>query len=93
MINFTTASQQKPLEPSWVKSHKKPQLCYPITTRISQFLQQLFRFLTQGDQPQVWQVLHQGKSYWNAYDPATGQRVNRLSEAEMRAWIDERYNR
>lgn len=93
MINFTTASQQKPLKQLWVTSHNNHQSCYPRKTRFSQFLQQLFQVLTQGDQPQVWQVLHQGKSYWSAYDPATGQRVNRLSEAEMRAWIDERYNR
>jgi hypothetical protein len=92
MVNFTTASQREQLEKLWVESPKNSQRFYQIRTRFYQFFQYCFQALINGEQLQVWQVSHLGQKYWNAYDPVSGCRVNGLSEAEMRAWIEERYH-
>jgi hypothetical protein len=93
MVNFTTASQRHQLEQQWSQPTKK----YPFFSRISaQFyviFQQVIQTLIASDQPRVWQIQHHGTSYWNAYDPVSQCRVEGLSDSEMRAWLEHRYNR
>ncbi|NJL40333.1 MAG: hypothetical protein HC899_28995 [Leptolyngbyaceae cyanobacterium SM1_4_3] len=63
------------------------------TENIRQFL---IRWLV-GREPElkVWRTSSQFEansqdSLWSAYNPATGQRINNVSEAEMRRWIEQR---
>ncbi|MGB3404968.1 MAG: hypothetical protein WBA77_19950 [Microcoleaceae cyanobacterium] len=93
MVNLTTASRRKQLEKLWVKSSKNPQKFNRIRIGLHQFFQYFFQALIDGEQPRVWQVSHRGKSDWSGYDPVSGCRVSGLSEAEMQAWLEQRYNR
>lgn len=48
--------------------------------------------LVQSRELQVWYSCDQtGNLWWSAYDPVTGQSIDRLSEAEMRAWVEQRH--
>jgi hypothetical protein len=92
MVNMTTASQRDRLEKLWVKQTKKPQLFDGIFTQFYAIFQSFIQSLTTGEQPRVWQVQQQGTKAWNAYDPVSQCRVEGLSESEMRAWLEHRYN-
>jgi hypothetical protein len=49
------------------------------------------RLMTDAE-PQVWQTTDaNGKRWWNAHDPATGRSLYNVPEAEMRAWLEQRY--
>jgi hypothetical protein len=52
----------------------------------------LLQALTSRDRLQVWQKKDRyGRSYWQAYDPVSESTISLASEAEMRAWIEQRY--
>lgn len=54
--------------------------------------QRFINYLNTQNELQVWQSSDRdGHTWWNAYDPITGRTTKRNSEAEMRAWIEERY--
>lgn len=56
-----------------------------------QLWQRLVDMLAHAHAPQVWQRLDRfGNCYWQAYDPATGRSTASGSEAEIRAWLEER---
>ncbi len=93
MVNLTNNSQRDSLEQLWIQQTKKPQIIYRIPAYVHQFFQQFILGLITADQPRVWQVIQNGTSRWNAYDPVSQCRVEGLSEPEMRAWLEERYNR
>ncbi|MGB3532998.1 MAG: hypothetical protein WBA13_05720 [Microcoleaceae cyanobacterium] len=92
MENLTTISQSQQLEKLWGKSHKTPRRFDRVRIQFSQFFQRLFQFSTLQP-PRVWQTQHPEYKCWNAYDPVSGCRVKGLSESEMRAWLEDRYNR
>ncbi|MBW4696186.1 MAG: hypothetical protein KME27_31110 [Lyngbya sp. HA4199-MV5] len=55
----------------------------------SQFLVE--RLMTDAE-PRVWYTSDaDGCLLWHAYDPVTGRSFTDVSEAEMRAWIEQRY--
>lgn len=93
MVNFTTASPRDRLEKQWIKQTQKYSFFEKIFGQVHAILQPFIQNLIAGDQPRVWQVRQSGKLYWNAYDPVSQCRVEGLSESEMRAWLEHRYNR
>ncbi|MBW4582910.1 MAG: hypothetical protein KME42_25360 [Tildeniella nuda ZEHNDER 1965/U140] len=55
------------------------------------FWQRLVHLLTHAQTLHVWQHLDRfGNRYWQAYDAATGRSTSAGSEAEIRAWLEER---
>ncbi|MUL36264.1 hypothetical protein [Gloeocapsopsis dulcis] len=52
----------------------------------------LLQFLISSDRIQVRQKKDRyGRSYWQAYDPASESKITLASEAEMRIWIEQHY--
>lgn len=47
-----------------------------------------------SNQLQIWQKIDRfGNSYWQAYDPKSGNSTFLGTEAEMRMWIEQSYYR
>jgi hypothetical protein len=60
-------------------------------------IRQLLIHLLVGKEPavQVWQnsqhsTVHPEDISWSAYDPTTGKRIDDVSEAEVRRWLEQR---
>jgi hypothetical protein len=52
----------------------------------------IVRFLAGGSEVRIWQTrTRNGELQWHAYDPNQGHGVTLSSEAEMRAWLEQRY--
>lgn len=59
-----------------------------------QILQRLMQLFVGGNDLRIWQTYDQfGNNWWHAFDPVTGRYTSVESEAEMRAWIEQRYYR
>lgn len=57
--------------------------------RFGNFLRQHF---PDSSQLRVWHICdREGKIWWSAYDPNTRQFINRVSEEQIRIWIERRY--
>jgi hypothetical protein len=51
-------------------------------------------FMTQGHDPKICQITDRdGQTWWNIYDPVTGQFTCLDSEEAVRVWIEQRYYR
>lgn len=73
--------RQSSTQSSWVTGLKKHWQHWVLT-------------LTAPPSPRVWQGRdRQGHTFWNAYDPVSGDFAYHLSEAEARAWLEQRYYR
>jgi hypothetical protein len=60
--------------------------------KFNQLWQNVLLFLSTAPEPRVWKMCNEaGEVYWNADDPITGERVQRLTETEMRAWLEDRH--
>jgi hypothetical protein len=65
-----------------------------LVSIINSIGQRLVAVMTNEQELQVWQSSDRsGKTWWHGYDPVTGRSVCRDSEAEMRIWLEERYNK
>jgi hypothetical protein len=65
-----------------------------LVSIINSISQRLVAVMTNEQELQVWQSSDRsGKTWWHGYDPVTGRSVCRDSEAEMRIWLEERYNK
>jgi hypothetical protein len=54
--------------------------------------QSLSTHLNSSSDPYVWQTeAANGQIVWNAYDPVTQRRIERVSANELRAWLEKRY--
>jgi hypothetical protein len=63
-------------------------------TKLTAFLHALAASLLRGNELQVEQRRdRRGNTWWQAFDPTTNESVSFGSEAEMRAWIEQRYYR
>ncbi|WP_045056427.1 hypothetical protein [Aliterella atlantica] len=57
--------------------------------RFGNFLRQ---HLTASSQLRVWHICdRQGKIWWSAYDPVIKQAIERVSEEQIRIWLERRY--
>lgn len=52
---------------------------------------QLMQFFTNSQQIRVWTKSTKAGTVWFAYDPATGRTAERLSEDDLRGWLEKRY--
>lgn len=60
--------------------------------KLHQLWRNALQFLSASSEPHVWRTRDQaGQVYWDAYDPITEERVQSLTEAEMRAWLEDRH--
>jgi hypothetical protein len=63
-----------------------------IIPTLKRILEGLTESFLGGNELQIWQTYDRfGNNWWHAYDPVTGCRTRVQSEAEMRAWIENRY--
>lgn len=83
------------LESIFSQSESKQVKKSKFFSAMNRIWQHLLTTLTKDiNELQVWQTSDRfGNTWWNAYEPTTGRSISLASEAEMRAWIDERYYR
>lgn len=51
----------------------------------------LVNFFAGSHQPQISTVVRNGQTLWKAYDPVTQESTHFSSEAEVLAWLEQRY--
>lgn len=86
--NFSTAfGQNAETEANWRTSLFSFSWLYKVW-------QKFIYTLTSPEELQVWQKRDRfGNTYWEAYDPQTGGYFCSGSEADILAWIEQRYRR
>jgi hypothetical protein len=58
------------------------------------WLDRLLTRLAGSDQPRIrYHQRRDGTGYWQVYDPVGGDRHRFAHEADLRTWLDQRYNR
>jgi hypothetical protein len=58
--------------------------------RLSNFWHGLFTTLAVSTEPRVWQTRSaSGQPTWNAYHALTGRAIYRVSENDLRIWLEE----
>lgn len=73
---------------------QKPTIKPNFLSKLNKIWQYLIAVLTKQNELQVKQKSDRfGNTWWNAYDPATGESVSFGSETEMLIWIEQRYYR
>ncbi|MBD1997644.1 hypothetical protein H6G00_13570 [Leptolyngbya sp. FACHB-541] len=74
-------------------SHQSPNGKRPkFGAKLSSLWRTMLAHLKVSSEPQVWQTRNTaGEIVWNAYNPATGQSLDQVSEQEVRAWLEERH--
>ncbi|WP_008309266.1 hypothetical protein [Leptolyngbya sp. PCC 6406] len=59
---------------------------------MAELVHRAIAYLDVSHQPHVWKSLDpQGWTLWNAYDPQSGQWISKLSDTEMRIWLEQRH--
>ncbi|MGB3295135.1 MAG: hypothetical protein WBB01_19300 [Phormidesmis sp.] len=51
----------------------------------------LLEFFTDAQQVRIWTKDTKAGTVWHAYDPTTQRSISRVSEADLRVWLEERY--
>lgn len=51
----------------------------------------LLAFFTDAQQVRIWTKATKAGTIWYAYDPATQRHVSRVSEADLRVWLEKRH--
>lgn len=87
---------------NWLKYQRVEQI-YPANTesecskltlqsRLGKIWHFMLQYLTESSQLQVWHTCdEEGNIWWSAYDPNTRRSICRISEEQMRVWIERRY--
>lgn len=79
------------LIPDSIKESKPHRLLFLLW--FGQIWKFLVDVLTSGSEPRIWERHDRtGKPYWYIYDPATHESVHCFSQAEIRTWLENRYN-
>lgn len=61
-------------------------------SRLKKLWDYLLEYLTDSSQLRVWYTCDpEGKIWWSAYNPTTKQSINKVSEEQIRIWIERRY--
>ena len=82
-MQSTFSSLQAPATTSTPPRPKNP---------LGQLATALLNFFTAAQDPKVASYQVDGQTLYSAYDPMTGTRMDYASEAEMRIWLEQRYN-
>ncbi|MFB2833170.1 hypothetical protein [Floridanema evergladense] len=70
-----------------------PQIKSKVASLINNICERFVTLINHASELKVWQTSdRKGHTWWNAYDPTTGNSISLDSEAEMRMWIEERYH-
>lgn len=73
---------------------QKPIIKSNFFSKLNNIWQYLIAIFTKQNELQVRQKSDRfGNTWWNAYDPATGESVSFGSDTEMLIWIEQRYYR
>lgn len=84
----------------WRHQHLLPNLSLKLRKKLNQktfFLRivnscrAILQRAIEPPQLRVWQTWDEQGVYWNARDPVTGRSIERVSESQIRAWIEQRY--
>lgn len=79
----------KQLEPLYAHKTVKKALFW---TKLTNMGQNISQFFNTSLELQVWRIVDQnGNIWWSAYNPKNGQSVKRISEEQMRIWIEQHY--
>lgn len=63
-----------------------------LKVQLGNFFHTLVAQLTNSTEPRVWQSENStGHVLWNAYDATTDRIIRNVSETEVRAWLETRY--
>ncbi len=64
-----------------------------LLSGLAQIVQYLLKVFVGSNELRIWQTYDRyGNNWWHAYDPVTGHHTSTDSEAELRAWVEQRYN-
>lgn len=88
-MNAKTLHQNaQPLSPSSLQTSGKNKLAEGFRFG----LKQLVQVLSPSQEPRIQARSSQdGQTLFDAYDPVTQQRIRGVSEADLRAWLEQRY--
>ncbi|GFE71787.1 hypothetical protein [Chroococcus sp. FPU101] len=79
-------------KPSEQLSNQKAVKQASFWTKLSNIGQNFSQFFNTSLELQVWRMVDQnGNIWWSAYNPKNGQSVKRISEEQMRIWIEQNY--
>lgn len=74
------------------KKIKTPVNYLKLLSELNQLFQRLTKVILGSNELQIWETCDDsGNSLWHAYDPVTERYTSVNSEAEIRAWIEQRY--
>lgn len=63
-----------------------------LSSKLKGIWQRAIAHLEVTSEPRVWQTQGESGSYgWSAYDPATKQSIQHVTERQMREWLEERH--
>lgn len=63
-----------------------------LRSKLEQFWQSIIGVSMVRPGLQVWHTCDQGGNiWWNGYDPSTGSAIRGVCEAEIRRWVEQRY--
>ncbi|HEY9635511.1 MAG TPA: hypothetical protein V6D14_19060 [Coleofasciculaceae cyanobacterium] len=95
MTNSTNCSDKERLERIFNQPEQPehPKAIKPkLITLLNRLLQGLVESMLSSHELRIWQTDDRlGNKIWHAYDPAIDKSISVESEAEIRAWIDNRY--
>ncbi len=89
-LNSPTADQQH-LERLWQLPPNPQPSAYSLNQGLKRLGQWLLASLIDSQQVRIWTKNTRAGVLWCAYDPTTQRSVERCSEADLRAWLEERY--
>ena len=91
-LNSPTADQQN-LERLWqLPPHPQPS-DYSLNQGLKRLGKWLLISLTDSQQIRIWTKNTRAGVLWCAYDPITQRSVERCSETDLRAWLEDRYQK
>lgn len=69
------------------------QVSSPARSPLSRWMQELWQWLVAKPEPRIWQQCDRhGNLLWRVYDPESRESACFTSEAEVRVWLEQRYN-
>lgn len=61
--------------------------------RLTDLKERVLAYFVASSEPHIWTTEDaQGHTHWKAFDPATNQFVDWLSEEELRVWLEKRHH-
>ncbi len=92
------SAEQKQLEKLYKLTHKPKNInAFEPSTALKNGLQKmgqsLIQFFTDTQQVRIWTKETSKGTVWFAYDPMLDRSISRVSEDDLRTWIEARYHK